>query len=290
MEPIVDLELLRTFVTVARTGEFKKAAEIICRSQAAISMQIKRLETQTGTCLMTRNNRGIRLTDAGETLLSYGEQLLKLSSATLTALKTDNLHGKLNIGIPTDYAQDFLNHFMPVLQREQPNLESRIVCDRSRSLRKRVAAGELDIAIVSAETEDPDDHLIWTERLLWSAPVSSRLEELSPMPIAMYEDSCIVRDLCLAELQRSKVNYRIAFGSPVMDNLAAAVEQGYAIALLPESVLRNHHSRTLPNRILNSYQLLRMCLISADNMDDSTVEHLAHCCRLAANAVLKFDP
>ena len=289
MEPIVDLELLRTFVTVARTGEFKKAAEIICRSQGAISMQIKRLEEQTGSCLMTRNNRGIRLTEAGETLLSYGEQLLKLSSAALSALKTDDLQGKLNIGIPTDYAQDFLYHFMPVLQREQPNLEARIVCDRSRNLRNKVAAGELDIAIVAAETETFDERLIWTERLIWSAPVGTRLEDISPLPIALYEDSCIIRDVSLAELQRCKINYRVVFGSPVMDNLATAVEQGYAISLLPESLLRSNNSRALPNRILNSYQVLRMCLISSDNMDDSTVEHLARCFRLSANAVLKFD-
>lgn len=288
MEPIVDLELLRTFVTVARTGEFKKAAEIICRSQGAISMQIKRLEEQTGTCLMTRNNRGIRLTETGKTLLHYGEQMLQLSSATLSALRKDNIQGKLNIGIPTDYAQDFLNHFLPVIKREQPDLETRIVCDRSRNLRKQVAAGELDIAIVAAEAETFDERLIWTERLIWCAPIGKPLEEMTHLPIAQLEHNCIIRDLSLAELQRCKANYQVVFASQVMDNLAAAVEQGYAISLLPESLIRTIDCRALPNRILNSYQVLRMCLISSDNMDDAAVEHLARCFRLSANAVLKF--
>ncbi|MBB1486254.1 LysR family transcriptional regulator [Oceanospirillum sediminis] len=281
MPPVLDLDLLRTFVTVARTGEFKKTAEIVCRSQGAVSMQIKRLEEQTGSRLMERNNRGIQLTEAGETLLIYGEQMLQLSQSAISALSTHELTGKLSVGIPTDYAQDFLSYFMPALHDTLPGLETRIICDRSRNLRQRLTAGELDLAIVAAESDSSTERVVWTEQLIWSAPCAIRLEDQTPLPVALYEDNCIVRDLCLEELKRTGHRYKVVFGSPVMENLATAVEQGFAISLLPESLIRNNRTRMIANTMLSSHQVLKMCLINAEGIDETTVEHLVRCFRQA---------
>ena len=52
MDPLLDLELLRTFSAVVKEGELKKAAASVFRSHAAVSMQLKRLEDQLGTRLM----------------------------------------------------------------------------------------------------------------------------------------------------------------------------------------------------------------------------------------------
>lgn len=288
MQQILDLELLRTFVMVARTGELKKAALKVYRSQGAVSMQIKKLEELTGNCLLERSNRGIRLTEAGQTLLSYSEQLLKLSSAALAALSDTDLAGKLSFGIPTDYAQNFLSFFMPILAAELPNLEARIICDRSRNLRKLISAGELDIAIVAGESEHSDETLLWSERLLWVAPGSARLEEQSPLPIAMYEDSCIVRDLCLTQLKASGQPYRIVFGSPVLDNVATAVEEGFAISLLPESLLPGHKTRTLPANILHSNLVMSMNMISSPGIDAPILRRVSECFQQASASQQKI--
>ena len=277
LQPVLDLDVLRTFIAVARTGEFKQAAQIVCRSQGAVSMQIKRLEEHTGTRLMQRNNRGVQLTEAGQTLLSYAEQMLKLSGEALSALSAQTLTGKLNIGIPTDYAQNFLKHLLPVLQETLPGLETRIVCARSRQLRQRLAAGELDLAIVASEPNATNERVIWTERLIWSAPACVRLEDNTPLPIALYEDDCIIRDLSLEELQRSGRRYKVVFGSPVMDNLATAVEQGLAISLLPESLLQYNRTRAISNALLSSHQVLKMNLICANTIEKATEENLVRC-------------
>lgn len=157
MDSLLDLELLRTFCIVVREGGLNKAAVAVFRSQAAVSMQLKRLEEQLGLRLLERSNQGIRLTDAGETLLCHAEQLLRLNNATLAALDRRQLAGKIGFGIPTDYAQDFLNCFMPILLRELPQLEARIVCERSRNLRQLVDRGELDMAIVAGEEDSRDE-------------------------------------------------------------------------------------------------------------------------------------
>ncbi|WP_028468895.1 LysR family transcriptional regulator [Neptunomonas japonica] len=282
MDPLLDLELLRTFVMVVRTGELKKAAKAIYRSHAAVSMQMKRLEEQLGTSLMERSNQGIRLTEAGKTLLSYSEQFLKLNNATLSALAEKDLSGQLSFGIPTDYAQDFLNFFMPVLTQELPNLEAKIICDRSRNLRKKLDAGELDIAIVAGEDEYPDEMLLWSERLIWSGPACARLEEKEEVPVAIHEDNCIVRDLCLEGLKKANIPYKQVFGSPVLENVATAVHAGFAISLLPESLLILDKTRMLPANILNSNLVLKMNMIYSSSVDAQVLKRISECLLIAS--------
>ncbi|WP_229380939.1 LysR family transcriptional regulator [Shewanella psychropiezotolerans] len=283
MDLLLDLELLRTFVMVAKTGELKKAAQAIFRSQAAVSMQMKRLEELVGCTLMERNNRGIQLTDAGETLLGYSEQFLKLNNATFSALNERDLSGQFNFGVPTDYAQDFLNFFMPVLTREIPNLEAKIICDRSRTLRKKLKAGELDIAIVAGEPDYTDDQLLWSERLIWSASAQINVEELKEIPVAIYDDNCIISDLCISGLKKSTISYRQVFSSSILENVATAVHSGFAMSLLPESMFDSCKIQEVSSSILKSNSVLNMNMINSPMIDEPILTKIAECLRLASN-------
>ena len=283
MEQMLDLELLRTFVMVSRTGELKKAAQKVHRSQGAVSMQMKRLEELTGNQLMERGNRGIRLTEAGETLLRYSEEMISLSSAALSALSGKDVSGQLSFGIPTDYAQNFLRFFMPVLANELPNLDAKIVCARSRNLRQQIAEGKLDVAIVADEASPSDEALLWSERLVWSAPVCANLEQQTVLPVAVYEDNCIVRDLLLDALRKASIPYRIVFSSPILENIATAVEEGFAISLLPESLLSTHSVRQLPSGVLGSDQLLKINMIHCPEIEASTLTRVSDCFRQASD-------
>ena len=69
MHPEFDVDLLRSFVAVVETGSFTKAASTVHRSQAAVSMQIKRLETMLGTTLFARNTRNLASPPASTTTI-----------------------------------------------------------------------------------------------------------------------------------------------------------------------------------------------------------------------------
>jgi len=246
-------------------------------------MQIKRLEELAGVQLLERSNQGIQLTEAGETLLSYAEQFLRLNNAALSALSQRQLSGRINFGIPTDYAQQFLQNFMPVLQQAFPHLEPHIVCDRSRSLRRLIQRAELDIAIVTGEPEFTAEELLWSERLIWSAPVGVPVEEREKLPLALFEDDCVVRDLSLDDLKRSGLSYQQQIGSPVMENLAAAVHAGLAVSLLPESLLGTIQARRLASERLQNNHLLCMNLVWSPVLDTAIRDQLADCMRRAAS-------
>ncbi|GAA6170091.1 LysR family transcriptional regulator [Sessilibacter corallicola] len=275
MEPVIDLELLRAFVVVARSGEFKKAADILCRSQGAISVKVKRLEEQVGHCLMIRNNRGIRLTDEGETLLSYGEQLLQMSSSALEALNAKGISGKMTIGIPTDYVQSFLHKLMPLFRQEMPNLDPTIICNRSRNLSELIRTNKLDIAIIASEKDFGASNLIGSERLIWCGPKHHRIDNNGVLPIALFEESCILRDISLRVLKKSKANYKVVLTSSVMENLVSAVSLGFAVSLLPESLVNDKTMCPLSDKLFNNYEEIKIALIGSKNINKSTVENIA---------------
>src|SRR3712207_9564962 len=79
MLPRLDFDLLRTFVTVADTGNLTRAGERLLLSQPTVSLQLKRLEEHLGCALMIRSPRSLTLTADGETLLSYARRILALA-------------------------------------------------------------------------------------------------------------------------------------------------------------------------------------------------------------------
>lgn len=278
MKPLLELELLNTFVTVVREGGFKGAATRLFRSQAAVSMQIKRLEEQLGTQLLLRNNQGIRLTAEGEILLAYTERLLRLNNETLNALRQAPVQGSVHFGIPTDYTRTFLNRFLPRLQETFPELRPRITCACSRILREKVQRGELDIAVVTGEPRFQGERTLWRERVTWYAPVAMHPEEQRPLPVALFETDCILRDLLLQDLKQARTDYRPVITSPALDNVAAAVDAGLAVALLPESTgINPSRIRPLNIQALAGNHLLNINLIHSDTFNRDFLHPLTEC-------------
>ena len=76
---MLDLELLRSFVSVVDSGGFTRAGERVHRTQSTVSQQIKRLEDDVGQPLLNRNGKDVTPTEAGERLLSYARRLLSLA-------------------------------------------------------------------------------------------------------------------------------------------------------------------------------------------------------------------
>ena len=96
----MDLDNLRTFIEVAKLGNFSRAAEKVLRSQPAVSSQIRQLEQEYGQRLFDRNAKSVRLTPAGEIVLEYAQQLLALQARSQQAVSEHNgaRNGTLSIG------------------------------------------------------------------------------------------------------------------------------------------------------------------------------------------------
>src|SRR6188768_1478363 len=100
--PLLDNDVLRTFVAIAETGNFSTAAEAVLRTPSAVSMQIKKIEEQLGTVLFLRDARSVTLTESGEILLSYARRMIALSNEAVSRFKMPDLQGVVRLGAPED--------------------------------------------------------------------------------------------------------------------------------------------------------------------------------------------
>jgi DNA-binding transcriptional LysR family regulator len=98
MTALLDIDQLRTFIAIAETGSFTKAAEVVNKTQSAVSMQMKRLEERIERPIFARDGRASKLTEDGARLLDYARRLVKLNIETVAAFSDAALsrdHGAL---------------------------------------------------------------------------------------------------------------------------------------------------------------------------------------------------
>ena len=112
MTALIDVDQLRTFLAIAETGSFTKAAEVVHKTQSAVSMQMKRLEERLDRTIFARAGRASRLTADGERLLDYARRIVKLNVETLAAFSNAALTGRVRFGVPDDYADRYLPEIM----------------------------------------------------------------------------------------------------------------------------------------------------------------------------------
>src|SRR5258705_5195584 len=103
-EPMLDLDLLRSFVSVVDAGGFTRAGERVHRTQSTVSQQIRRLEDTLGRELLHRNGKQATPTEEGERLLSYARRILALAEEARDVVARPAGDGVVRLGIPEDFA------------------------------------------------------------------------------------------------------------------------------------------------------------------------------------------
>src|SRR5919206_3651965 len=149
MPALIDVDQLRTFIAIAETGSFTKAAEVVHKTQSAVSMQMKRLEERLGKSIFARDGRASKLTEDGDRLLDYARRIIKLNIEALAAFNDKELTGRVRLGLPDDYADRYLPEIMARFSRAYPGVELTVICDPSVDLAKRIDGNELDLGIIT---------------------------------------------------------------------------------------------------------------------------------------------
>src|SRR5688572_18370413 len=96
----IDTTLLQTFIILADSKSFTSTAQRLGRTQAAISLQIQRLEQLVGHVLLAREGRDLTLTVQGEILLRYAKQIIALKQEMFANLEEQDIAGEVRLGTP----------------------------------------------------------------------------------------------------------------------------------------------------------------------------------------------
>lgn len=234
----LDLDQLQTFITIADTGSFTRAAEEVHRTQSAVSMQMRRLEERIGKPLFEKDGRSNKLSQEGERLLSYARRLMHLNRETLSAFDDERLEGTIRIGTPDDYADRFLPEIMARFARSNPRVELTVICEPTPGLAEHIKRGNLDLALVTHSEERGQSEVVRREPLLWVSSTNHPTHEQEILPMAFGRPTCIWRRAACDVLDRQNREYRILINSWSATVITAAVLSGLAISVLPECALR----------------------------------------------------
>ncbi len=237
MLPNLDTDLLRAFVAVADSKSFTRAGQVLCRTQAAISMQVKRLEGVVDKQLFNRNSRTISLTPEGEFLLGYARRMLRLSDEVMTSFTEPDLQGVVRVGAPDDYATYFLPRVLPHFTQTHPQVRVEVRCDNSVDLLSVLADGQLDLALVTRHPESRGGETIRREPLHWVTAQSHLAHEEDPLPLAVFPQGCVCRDVALRALEGINRQWRIAYSSRSISAIQGAVSAGFAVSVMEQSTL-----------------------------------------------------
>ncbi len=253
----MDIRTLRYFVEVVRQQSFTRAAEKLFVTQPTISKMLKNLEDELNCTLLIRNGRKLLMTDTGQVVFERGLAILD-QFRQLEAEISDINHlnkGVLRLGIPPMVGM-LMAGPISLFRQRYPGVELKISEFGGLTVQQAVMNGELDLAMTALPVEEEE---ALTTRLLFSHPLcvlvphsgewleqtSVSPQQLAAHPLLIYnEDFALSRQL-MQLFARHDVKPRIAVRSGQWDFLAAMVQAGVGVAILPEPICRRLDAKTL---------------------------------------------
>ena len=257
----VNLKLLQTFLLVAENSSFRQAADLVSRSQSAVSTQIKQLEEQVGVALFHRTTRKVRLTAEGKQLLDNARKAVGEIELGLRNLRevADMRRGRVALACAPMIAATRLPAILSSFEKEYHGV--RIVLQELKSVElfQSVRNGDVDFGIGPVVRDgDLDFEPIITERIHALVPrrfIAERrdtitLTELADLPIIQFHSATVMAQL-IAEAATSKdVALNVRYQCIQGQTMVALAEAGLGATLLTESVARTVRSDAVQSMLI----------------------------------------
>lgn len=239
----INLEQLKSFLSVVRFGGVRKASVGLNLTQPAVTARLKNLEATLSAELFERTSTGLKLTKRGEMLLKYAEQFEHLSELVEeNIISPAGIDRYLRLGISETIAQCWLPEFVSKLHKCFPNLEIEINVDISPNLREGLLNREIDLAILLGPISEysvdnielPGFDLAWYVTADLPPPDEGDSVLISARPIITYaRNTRPYRELKSTLFERVGPNVSL-FPSSSLSACFRLVEAGLGVAALPE--------------------------------------------------------
>jgi DNA-binding transcriptional LysR family regulator len=228
----IPIELLRAVVATVDLGSFSKAAQALRLTQPAISSQMRRLKQLVGTEVFSKAGSTLVLTDRGALIVKYARRILAMNDQILS------LGGGpvqcLRLGVPFVFAPTILSDVLRIEGHADDETEIQVFCDSSDELKRRLAAGYLDIAFVVS----PEDSLAqgvtqWIEPWVWVCGPDLSLSPADTIPLILTPTDRHT----IEAIEKAGRPYVIRFVAPSVDARIAAMLAGLGVMTLPKRLV-----------------------------------------------------
>jgi DNA-binding transcriptional LysR family regulator len=244
---------VQVFRAVAEEKSFRRAAEKLHISQPSASQHVQLLEEELGIRLLERNASGIRLTAAGEILLTFARQATRQSQrviAQLAALEGQS-GGQLKLAASTTVAQYVLPRILGAFLKQQPRIELTVKSGNTEQVTAWVVSGEAGLGLIEGPPTQKEVAVepFLEDRLLlivarnhpWAAMASVTPAMLAEEPILMREQGSGTRHVIEKVLRRAGLRLnqlQLAMELDSTEAIVSGVEAGLGIGFVSELAIR----------------------------------------------------
>jgi DNA-binding transcriptional LysR family regulator len=233
----LDVSLLRAFVAVIDSGSVTNAARLLNRTQAAVSLQIKRLEDEFGQDLFLREHRKMTLTQPGEKLLGPARALLRLNDDLWGQMTTPAFEGEVRLGVPVDIIATYVPQVLKRFHKAWPRVRVTMVAKNSFDLLEDLRTGAIDLTLTTDREAGVGAEVLRTDALVWVGVKGGEAHQQTPLPISTGTRTCRFRPVILDALRSVGRDWRVVLAISNQDAVNATVSAGVTIAaMLRENV------------------------------------------------------
>ena len=160
----MEIRNLNTFLQVSLIQNFTKAADVLGYTQSNVSAQIRQLETEIGAPLFNRVGKNVTLTQYGQMLVPYAQQIITASAQIETLLlNKDKIGGTVRIGFCESLFECLLEDTFHRYHEQFPHVIIDVTVDATAKLLKKVSTNEIDAACLIADFTGNSDLCYWNK-------------------------------------------------------------------------------------------------------------------------------
>lgn len=236
LEPV----LLSAFVAVAERRSFTGAALALHRTQSAVSLQVKRLETRLGVELFRRTTTSVTITPAGESLLGYARRLLTLGEEAVGQVLQSEIEGRVRLGVMEDYGATIVPPLLASFARSFPRVQVEMETGLTSAMPERLGS-DFDLVVAmhgrNARADGPDPGtLLRVEEPVWVTSPNWTVAEDGAVTLAVARPGCLFRAWATEALETSGRKWRIAFVSQSQAAVLSVVAEGLAVSVVKAGI------------------------------------------------------
>lgn len=233
-------ELLRTFLAVAQSLSFTRAAESLGIRQPTVSQHVRRLEDAVGRPLFVRDTRRVALTSDGEAMAGFAREILAAQERAVGFFTGSHLAGRLRFGVTDDLALTPLPRILRDFRQLYPRIDLELAVLQNESLLRRIESGHLDVAFVKRGANTPTlarGQIVRRDQLVWVGVEGTRIDPDQLVPLVVYQAPSLSRSVSVQALEKVDRRSRITCTVRGVNGVLAAVRAGLGIAAMARSLM-----------------------------------------------------
>src|ERR1700749_630253 len=249
---MLDPVLLQTFLAIAQTRSFTRAAERLGLRQSTVSQHVRKLEDEAGRRLFIRDTHSVTVTADGEAMVEFARGILAANERAQRYFAGSQLRGRLRFGASEDFVASRLPEVLREFVRTHPLVEFELTVGLSGELNEKLARGELDLVCGKRRRGAEHGRLVSRDRLAWVSGEQASFDPSAPVPLILYSPPSVTREIALAALEHSGRPWRIVCTSGSLSGLRAAALAGLGITvftgeLIPTGLVELPSGHGLPD-------------------------------------------